>query len=927
MITNTDEYVLKDKLNKQASYDMAYPGFHTTLLDNKNNITKEIKAPKNNNVIIKHNYIEETKINKNKESFYDVKDNNYIKYKQSNNDSNIYSSSYNQLNSNHQAYLAKEKEMPYSSINQQVKNTIIKSSNCDYNSYNYDENKYNDLNAEEKNNSSNNFEINSDFDFDALFNDDVDQEPIYNSFIPERCLNYKDADYEWRQKFPWDLKVENALFKIFNHREFRTNQREVINAALSNKDVFVCMPTGGGKSMTYQLPAYLGNGLTVVIMPLVSLMLDQYTISDSLGIKSLSTSEEDITYGLIKNSMEVPFSDKVKILYTTPEKIYKNKRLMDILTKLYYEGLLTRFVIDEAHCMSKWGNEFREDYLKLGELRNIFPNIPILALTATATKEVREEVIDNLHFNNGIFFSQSFNRPNLYIEIKIKDKSFINNLLQIIRNNDGESGIIYTMTQKRAEQLTDKLQSEKVNCDFYHGGMNDVKKRRVQNNWKLGKIKIVIATCAFGMGINKENVRFVIHDSIPKSFENYYQEIGRAGRDNLSANCILFYSGADKLTLFRLCLGIINDSVRNKNVIGIYKMIEFVMDEYTCRKKSILNHFDEKLDHCYNCDNCKKGNSFILVNKSSIASSILTILTEINQNKKDISFAQLINLIKEKKSKSDDYLRRVASDGNISNTISLISNEKEELINEMLRYLIINEYIIEEIFDVNRIVTTRIRINLNKNKSQLPNFIGIKYLSSNKNIPESKNLAKLNNQKNIKDEFENDLYDNSSNLNKKNFFELYTLLCDKREELLQMHNKNLEEEDHKALEFIFTKQGLRDLVTKLPTKEEELTVDNIFGVSKENLSKYGPAFLKVILKFCETNQIDTHKSNIKQVVDKQIKLFRESTNKKSLNRYINHDSNKASYYNNPNQDNDFFLLDNQYNNENNNNIKSKLNNK
>jgi ATP-dependent DNA helicase RecQ len=398
---------------------------------------------------------------------------------------------------------------------------------------------------------------------------------------------------------PASLHTHSSILKsTFGYDTFRPLQREVIENVLARRDTLAIMPTGGGKSLCYQIPGLLLDGLTVVVSPLISLMKDQVEQLRAFGVPCifLNSSLGPLEY---QENMEYVKNGEVKLLYVAPETLL-SPRILALLASVKV-ALLT---IDEAHCISEWGHDFRPEYRQLVEVRKRFPEAVCMALTATATSRVRQDIRTTLKFSTTNEFIASFNRENLYMEVKRKQDPYLQTIEMLERYKD-QSGIVYCFSRKQVDELAVYLASKGYSVRPYHAGLEDAERRRNQEAFIRDDVQIIVATIAFGMGINKPNVRFVVHFDLPKSVESYYQEIGRAGRDGLPAHCLLLYSYADaaKLNYF------IDQKSGGEKRVAIQHLdaiVRYAEDEMTCRRKPLLNYFGESVanENCANCDNC-----------------------------------------------------------------------------------------------------------------------------------------------------------------------------------------------------------------------------------------------------------------------------------------------------------------------------------
>ena len=398
-------------------------------------------------------------------------------------------------------------------------------------------------------------------------------------------------------------KALNLLKQYYGYQSFRSIQFEVIEANMRNEDVLVLMPTGGGKSICFQIPALMRDGVCIVVSPLIALMKDQVDglVGNGIPAAYLNSSQNADEE---KAVLDEALNGKLKLLYIAPE------RLLSMLHTFFNLVKVSMIAIDEAHCISQWGHDFRPEYTKLGLLRERFPDVPVIALTATADKTTQRDIIKQLKLKSENVFVSSFDRPNLSLKVKrgLSDKDKLKEVVQFINKKKGQSGIIYCLSRKGTEKLVADLSLQGISATAYHAGMGAEERSKVQEDFINDNVTVICATIAFGMGIDKSNIRWVIHNNLPKNIESYYQEIGRAGRDGMSAETILYYSYKDLITLNKFAA----ESGQSELQIEKLNFMQKYCEARICRRKILLGYFSEALENnCNNCDVCLNPPKYI----------------------------------------------------------------------------------------------------------------------------------------------------------------------------------------------------------------------------------------------------------------------------------------------------------------------------
>ena len=648
------------------------------------------------------------------------------------------------------------------------------------------------------------------------------------------------------------INLHEKLHEYFGFDSFKDDQEAIITSLLSGRDTFVIMPTGGGKSLCYQLPALVSEGVAIVVSPLIALMKNQvdlvrsYSSNDDIAhfLNSTLTKKEIVQ---VKEDLQ---AGKTKMLYVAPETLTKQENL-DFFSDLQ----ISFFAVDEAHCISEWGHDFRPEYRRLREMMEIINDkIPVIALTATATPKVQSDIVKNLKLRDANIFISSFNRPNLYYEVlpKINKEETIKSIVRFIVQNKGKSGIIYTLNRKTTEELADMLMANSIKAVAYHAGLDSKLRAHRQDLFLNEDVQVIVATIAFGMGIDKPDVRFVIHYNIPKSIENYYQETGRGGRDGLEGKCILYYSHKDVSKLEHL----MRDKPLSEREVGAQLINETVAyaESGVCRRKVLISYFgeDHTAENCGSCDNCKNPKERIEAKENAV--KVLKVVRALDE-RFPTEYAVFILM-----GKLTPQVQMYRHDG--IPEFGLGKNEAEHYWNSLIRQLLL-EGILQK--DIEEYGVLKISAR------------GEKFLKK----PTSFKIV-MNNL------FEEANADDDDGANEPSFgASLDETLLEMLKELRQKEAKK------KGLPpfVIFLETTLQDMATLYPRTMLEL--EKCQGVSKGKALRYGKPFVEMIAAYVEEHDIErpddfvmksvVNKSGLKvyiiQQTDKKIALETIAKNK------------------------------------------------
>ncbi len=615
------------------------------------------------------------------------------------------------------------------------------------------------------------------------------------------------------------MNPKTVLNSIFGYNQFRPLQEDIINNILAKKDSLVIMPTGGGKSLCFQIPALIFEGLTIVISPLISLMKDQVQQLTELGVAAVflnsSLSQEDY-----KINEELILNKKVKLLYVAPETLTM-ERTLNLLSCVKVDCI----TVDEAHCISEWGHDFRPEYRLIAEVSLNFKDAVLAAFTATATPQVQKDIVKNLNLRNLRIYTASFNRKNLYLQVLPKSDP-LSQTINFLEKYPNQSGIIYCFSRKQVDELYEELHYRKYSVRPYHAGLSDAQRKKHQEEFIKDDVKIIVATIAFGMGINKPNVRFVIHYDLPKNIESYYQEIGRAGRDGLKAHCLLLFGYGDirKINYF---IDQKEDDEKRIAKMHLDALVRYA-ESYNCRRIPLLNYFGENYTHenCGICDNCEKEQKD-LVDLTTEAQKFLSCIKRTGEIFGAMHIVEVLRGSKSKKviAKNHQFLSTYGIGKDLS---------REQWLSLSRQFL--QKNIINKDFEYGSLKITELGIEVLKGE-----------LEVNGKLEADEFTFKTQKESSLE-------YDNN----------LFALLRTKRKEIADRNNV--------PPYVIFSDKSLIEMATYFPQTESQFAV--MHGVGEYKVKRFSKYFLPVIIDYCRTNNISSKLKN--KTIKKRISALKKS---------------------------------------------------
>lgn len=630
-----------------------------------------------------------------------------------------------------------------------------------------------------------------------------------------------------------DKEIHQTLKTVFGFDKFKGDQLKVVKALLKGKDCFVIMPTGGGKSMCYQLPAMMKEGTAIIISPLIALMKNQVDAIRGFGADNgiAHFLNSSLTKQEINEVKQDLLSGKTKLLYVAPESLTKEENV-----QFFQDVNISFYAIDEAHCISEWGHDFRPEYRRIRAIiEKIGQKVPVIALTATATPKVQSDIQKNLGMEKAEVFISSFNRPNLYYEIREKTKDVDKEVVKFIKNHPGKSGIIYCLSRKKVEELATFLQVNKIRALPYHAGLDSKTRVQNQDDFLMEKADVIVATIAFGMGIDKPDVRYVIHYDMPKSLEGYYQETGRAGRDDGEGICIAFYDYKDLHKLEKFST---KKSVAEQEIVKeLLAETASYAESTSCRRKHLLHYFGEDYgeENCHNCDNCNHPKP-----KMNASDQILLALEVIQTVKQQFKEEQIVDIITGNKTTSIVKFKH-----NKLKQFGEGSEYDAKFWSNIIRLAIFDNLIVKDVENYGLLKIT-------------PK--GEKYMVNPYSIQTIKPVTE-------KDEDEDEVIESSVAGNMEEAFDttLFSLLKDLR--------KNISKEENIPPFVIFQDPSLEDMCIQYPITIEEMT--HIAGVGVGKAQKYGKRFIELIKNYVEENEIERPQDFVVRSVVKKsaIKVF------------------------------------------------------